>query len=214
MPESDKHEWLKRGSVESGEVRAYYDDLAASYDRQLDDWHYRAPDEAAAMLKACTPPDASIFDAGCGTGLTGAALKAAGFTGPIDGGDLSSKSVALAKARGVYRSVSVMNFQEMPLPVAEKAYDAAICVGVLTYIPDAGRLMRDFCRLVKPGGAVLFTHREDLFRSQDYEPMLAGLEAEGLWTRLTVTEPQPYLPCNPDFAEEIGVVFGLFRVGG
>lgn len=212
MPEGDKHEWLKRGSVESAEVRAYYDDLAESYDRQLDDWRYRAPDEAAAMLKACVAPDASIFDAGCGTGLMGAALRAAGFTGPIDGGDLSPKSIALAKARCVYRSLSVMNFQEQPLPAAEKAYDAAVCIGVLTYIPDAGKLMRDFCRLAKPGGAVLFTHREDLFRSRDYEAMLTGLEREGLWSRLAVTEPRPYLPCNPDFAEEIGVIFGLFRV--
>jgi len=44
--------------------------------------------------------------------------------------------------------------------------------------------------------------------------MLRALEKEGIWTRIELTEPRPYLPGNPDFADEIGVVYGLFRVNG
>lgn len=214
MPNDDRREWLKRGSVESGDVRKYYDELAETYDKTLGEWNYRAPDAAAAMLKGELDLGGTIFDAGCGTGLTGVALRNAGFVGPIDGGDLSSDSVARARARGVYRSVEEMDFQSLPLPVADESHDATICIGVLTYIADAARLMRDFCRLTKTAGFVLFSHREDLFREQDFEAMLRVLEKEGIWTRIELTEPRPYLPGNPDFADEIGVVYGLFRVNG
>lgn len=209
----DDH-WLKRGSQEAGEIQAYYDDLADEYDAQLEAWNYRAPAEAARMLQPLAAPQAAVFDAGCGTGLTGAALRAAGFSGPIDGGDLSPRSVELARARGIYRSVRVMNFQELPLDVAENSYDAAICIGVMTYIPDAEAFLRDLCRITREGGIVVFSHRDDLFRAQGFGALLDRIAGDGLWSKISLSEPRAYLPDNPDFAEDIRVVFGACRVTG
>lgn len=211
---ADDGGWLKRGSVESSEIRTYYDDFAETYDAQLSDWSYRAPEEVAHLLKQHCALDGAVFDAGCGTGLTGRALRAAGFSGAVDGADLSPRSVERAARRGIYRDVAVMNFQKLPLPVEENSYDAAICVGVLTYVPNAEGFLRDLARLVRPDGTIVFTHRDDLFASQDYAEMLKRLEAEGLWTRLAVSEPRDYLPDNPDFADDIRVIVCAFRVAG
>ena len=72
-------------------------------------------------------------------------------------------------------------------------------------------MLREFCRVARPGGVVLFTHRSD-FWSGDFTASLDRLEEEGLWRTLEVTEPQPYLPGHPDFADTIKVIYGVFRV--
>jgi predicted TPR repeat methyltransferase len=93
MHDAGDHDWLKQGSTSSGEVRKIYDDWAASYDKTLERWDYRAPAQAAELLRAAIPAGSVLLDAGCGTGLTGLALRAAGFVGPIDGVDLSPASL-------------------------------------------------------------------------------------------------------------------------
>ena len=214
MADGNRDSWLRRGSVESAEVGAYYDDLAEVYDAQLEAWDYRAPAEAAELLRQHVAAERAVFDAGCGTGLTGAALRSAGFSGPVDGADLSPRSVALAEQRGVYRSVRILDFQELPLPVDENTYDASICIGVLTYILNAEAFLRELCRLTRPGGVIVFSHRDDLFRTQDFGAMIDRLAEGNVWSQLALTEPQAYLPENPDFGEDIRVIFGACRVEG
>ncbi|MCP4203607.1 MAG: hypothetical protein GY769_16935, partial [bacterium] len=99
MRDTDDHHWLNQGSTSSAEVKKTYDDWAAGYDDSMAGWDYRAPNQAAAYLRAEMPPASLILDAGCGTGLTGAALRAAGFTGPIDGIDKNEK-LLLVCAKG------------------------------------------------------------------------------------------------------------------
>ena len=50
----------------------------------LDDVRRAYLDQAAAFLRGEIATDSVILDAGCGTGLTGLALREAGFVGPID----------------------------------------------------------------------------------------------------------------------------------
>jgi predicted TPR repeat methyltransferase len=210
---ADDTSWVKDGGkLGTEEVRRHYDDWAATYDEAIADWDYRAPQTAAGMLRPLTAPDAALFDAGCGTGLSGQALRDAGFTGRLDGGDLSGESVKIAQGRGSYDAVQVIDFNALPLPLDTDAYGATVCIGVLTYVQDLTALLREFCRITRPGGHVLVTHREDLVRSQDFPALTDRLAEQGLWRRLELTEPQPYLPGNPDFGDEIGVVYGLFEV--
>jgi len=78
MPNPEDHDWLRQGSTTPADVAKSYEDRAPTYDDTLADWDYRAP-AAAALLKDRVGLDAEILDSGCGTGLTGAALRAAGF---------------------------------------------------------------------------------------------------------------------------------------
>lgn len=212
MSEDDNdHNWLRQGSTSSADVAKSYDDWADTYNETLADWDYRAPGDAARLLQRTTASDAAILDAGCGTGLTGAALRAAGFTGAIDGLDLSPASLEEAEKRGAYRNLQQANFQELPLSLSADAYDALICVGVLTYVPDSDAILAEFARLVRPGGTILITQRNDLFAERGFADTLQSMVDAGLISDLMVTEPQPYLPANPDFGDEIKVIYATMK---
>jgi predicted TPR repeat methyltransferase len=209
----EDHSWLKGGGqLDTESVRQQYDAWADDYDATLAQWNYRAPSEAAAMLKPLIPADAAILDFGAGTGLSGQAMRDAGFTGRLDGSDVSPRSVEIARERGVYSDVRVVDGNALPLPYQTDSYDAAISIGVLTYIADVEALLRELARATRSGGYLLVTHREDLAREQDFAGLAERLATEGVWTVERISDPQPYLPGNPDFADEIGVIYALLRV--
>ncbi|MDP6689766.1 MAG: class I SAM-dependent methyltransferase, partial [Alphaproteobacteria bacterium] len=172
----------------------------------------RAPADAARLLSATVPRDGRILDAGCGTGLTGAALKAAGFSGPIDGIDISQTSLQQAEGHGVYRKLQQADMQQLPLDIPDDAYDGLFCIGVLTYVPDTEAVLRDFARVVQKGGTVLISQRNDLFEERNYASVIEALAKAGIFSNVKVTEPQPYLPGNPDFGAEILVIYAALEV--
>jgi len=207
VSDTGDHGWLKQGSTSSDDVKQSYDSWATTYDSDLAAWDYRAPAQVAGMLRDAIPVTAEILDAGCGTGLAGRALRDAGFTGPIDGMDLSPPSLEQADQLGVYRSVRQVNLQDVPLPLPDESYDAVICVGVLTYVPDSEAVLREFARIVRQGRTVLLTQRDDVFRERDFGATISALVDEGVFSDATVTEPKPYLPNNPDFGSETLVIY-------
>lgn len=195
---------LRNLSNKSDDVAEYYDEWAADYDQTLAQWRYEAPGQAAARLGALLDPGSVILDAGCGTGLSGQALVDAGFS-TIDGIDVSRRSLDVASGRGIYRSLQHVDMQKLPLPCQDDAYDGLVCIGVLTYLPDSLETLREFCRVVRPGGAMVVTQRTDVFKERDYPAVLAQLESQGLIRDLQVSDPQPYLPENEEFGDEVMV---------
>lgn len=204
------HSWLTKLSTDSQETAAYYDTWAENYDQTLAHWHYQSPTIVATMLKQEIPPEGHVLDAGCGTGLSGKALRAAGFQ-RITGIDISQASLDVAAQAGVYERLLQVNMQQAPLPLETDAFAAVQCVGVLTYVPDTAAIMREFCRVVQPGGLVAFTQREDLFNERDVAGVMQTLAAEGVWTPVSVSEPQAYLPGNADFADKVKVIYCACR---
>lgn len=190
-----------------------YDELADDYDRQLADWGYEAPERAADMLAAHLDrfAGARILDCGCGTGLTGEALRAKGAKGVVVGVDVSRHSLELADARKVYDETRDVDLNG-ELPFADNSFDGVLCVGVMTYV-EAEPLFREWTRVVRPGGVVVFTSRDDLFVSRNYAALLERLERQGNWRRIRVSEPMPYLPGNEEFADKVQVIYGVFRIG-
>jgi predicted TPR repeat methyltransferase len=212
-PETDDKSWLRTPLTDPNEIADRYDQWAATYDVELGSWHYDAPSVAAHILCTSMKPGA-VLDVGCGTGLTGAALAA--FTkGPmqIDGIDLSTASLEIAKSRGVYRVLKHHDFNVGQLPFMTNAYAAAECVGVLSYAKDPIQLLREISRVVEPSGMVVFSHRSDLWDSQNFPAMLSALIDEGHFADATWTEPAPYMPGNPDFSDKILVRYATAVVG-
>lgn len=199
-------------NVDSEAIAEYYDQWAGEYDHNLQDWNYQAPKVGADLMRQGVPLDAKVLDAGCGTGLSGVALQALGYK-HITGIDISQMSLDLAERTGAYDELMLVDMQSLPLPYEANAFAGLQCVGVLTYVPDTGGVLREFCRVVQSGGLVVFTQRDDLFAQRNDAAVLQTLEDEGLWTMVSVSAPQPYLPKNDDYGDKVHVIYCAFRVG-
>jgi methyltransferase-like protein 27 len=216
---ADDAGWLVAGLGEPEEVRRRYDEWAGRYDDDLAAWRYDAPARAAQLATehlggAATA--AAVLDAGCGTGLVGRALRANGVGGRLVGIDISPASLAVAgqhavAGRPVYDALSTGDLQQ-PLPFADDAFDAAVCVGVLTYVPDTPAVWRELARVVRAGGVVVCTQRDDVWRERRCDRILDGLERDGTLTATHLSRPREYLPGNADFGDEIGVRYLVARV--
>ena len=186
-------DWLIQGNADPREVAERYDAWAESYDADLDAWSYQAPAVAADTVLAREPRPGSVLDVGCGTGLVGKALRARGYTGRLEGLDISQESLRLAQESGAYDAVRPADLQQ-PLPLADDAVDALVCVGVMTYLPDVEAVWREFARVVRPGGLVVVTQREDLWEPRGCQAVVDRLASDGVWTPVDVPGPAPYLP--------------------
>ena len=204
--------WLKRGSTSTRDVASYYDQWADQYDTDVGSWDYRAPDYAAGLLEKHVPPKSRrILDAGCGTGLTGRELRQRGYQNII-GMDISFDSLCMAHSAATYNLLLQQDLQHQPFPLITDSFDAVMCIGVLAYIADAESLFREFARLTKPGGYIVFSQRNDLFDERNYEKMLDMFQNERVWQRISVSDPMKYLPENDEFADTLLVIYCVLRV--
>lgn len=211
MAATDDDGWLVRGSADPHDVAAYYDEWATRYDEDLAEWSYRAPAEIARLVSTHAPTARSILDAGCGTGLAGQALRAVGFPGEIHGRDVSASSLRVAEVSGVYASLETIDLQQI-LPFADGEFDALICVGVMTYLPDVEATWREFARVVAPGGVVVLTQRQDFWEPRSCQAVIERLATDRVWEPIVVSDPQLYLPGNDDYTDQIGVHYVATRV--
>ena len=202
---------LLAGSTNSANIEEYYDDWAETYDATLKDWNYQAPVEAATTLGRYLKPGSNILDVGCGTGMFSRAISGI-LECCIIGIDISAASLAVAEKNGIYVDLRRHDLQITPLPADTNAFDAAACVGVLTYIEDASDLLADLCRVVQPGGYVLFTQRNDRWTEKDFPTVIDSLQTGQKWKLLNVSEEKPYLPKNEEFGDDVRVIEVLCRV--
>jgi hypothetical protein len=84
-------------------------------------------------------------------------------------------------------------------------------IGALTYF-ETTEILRQLCRIVRSGGYVVFSQRDDIMREQRYADRLRELEDDGLWRRVFGTEPMPYLPRHPEYGTEINVQYFVYEV--
>lgn len=194
---------------DSAGVRSYYDRWTPSYEADVLSWGYEAPQAAAEFLAERLDPEAQILDAGCGTGLVGRALKAKGFHDVV-GVDISSDSLDLAAKTTAYRALTEADFSDLPVNLLDDSFGAVVSVGVLSYLSNLEEVLREFCRVVEPSGIIVVTERTDLFKERKTGEVFEALQADETWKILTVTNPQPYIPGHPEFAD-IDVHFGVFE---
>jgi len=174
------------------EARALYNEWAATYNQDLahpsHDWV--APSlTAAALLEFFSKTELGrggealeILDAGCGTGIVGAALAsqsaAKNVQLEIDGIDLSTGMLDVARKTGAYRRFDIIDMSQ-PLTIKDRSYDGVICVGVLTKGHVGPGVLREFARVLKLGGCAAVTVREDIWDSGGYKKQVEDLDKEG-----------------------------------
>lgn len=205
-------DWLHQGTSDPREVADRYDGWAEGYDHDLASWSYQAPTVVARTVLARHPDARSTLDVGCGTGLVGRALRARGFAGRIVGLDISQASLEVARHSGAYDAVEQADLQQR-LPLDDEAVDALVCVGVMTYLPEVEAVWRELARVVRAGGLVVATQREDLWEARGCQTVVDRLRDEGVWTPLEIAGPAPYLPEGYGGTPAVACYYLTARVG-
>lgn len=186
-------DWLSQDPHDATAVAGRYDEWAGSYDDDLAAWSYQAPAVVVGTVLTRHPEAASVLDVGCGTGLVGRELRLRGYAGRLTGLDLSEASLELARETGAYDALERADLQQA-LAIEDHSVDAVVCVGVMTYLPDVEPFWRELARVVRPGGLVVVTQREDLWESRGCQAVVDRLTDEGRWVLEDLTGPAPYLP--------------------
>ena len=115
--------------------------------------------EIAAWLGLA--PGVRLLDVCCGSG--GPSLALAERTGcHVTGLDVEPMGVARARAAAEARGLAgLTEFRTAdcgaPLPFADGGFDAISCVDAINHLPDRAGTLREWARLLRPGGRLLYT---------------------------------------------------------
>ncbi len=171
----------------------FYRKWAQDYDRQmLDELGYVSPTLIARLLSEYLPDTtASVFDIGCGTGLTCALLSQKGYT-RLDGIDLSPEMVAVAGERHIYRELLVGDVN-LKLDRDDASYDAVISSGTFTHGHVGPDPLDEIFRILKPGGILACTVHLDLWESMGFRSKFESLVDNGSATCLDLHEDKYYV---------------------
>jgi ubiquinone/menaquinone biosynthesis C-methylase UbiE len=117
-----------------------------------------APARNWMLALAALAPGEHVLDLACGTGLvTLAAAESVGPKGSVLGTDLSGQMVEVARRRAAERQLSNVKFKRMDaetLDLPDATFDVVLCSLGLMYVHDAQRAVREWRRVLKPGGRV------------------------------------------------------------
>jgi SAM-dependent methyltransferase len=194
--------------LETGEeTLAHYRWWAATYDQEIGvDKGYAQPARCAAALAGMTDRPGSVLDVGCGTGLSGVALRDVGFT-DVDGCDFSLPMLERAAETGVYRRLFEADLNA-GLGVEDCAYDHAVAVGVFSFGHIRPNALRSVIRAVQPGGTVVVGLNDHFWDVGSFPSELEAIEADGL-ASVVSREHGEHLPG----ADIMGWVVVLVRSG-
>ena len=161
------------------ETRNLYDRWSHVYDRDLNNGEYQQPVRCAnALLKQINQTNVSILDVGCGTGLSGLALKEAGYE-QISGCDLSQGMLEKAAGLNIYNKLFTCNLNTPPIDAETEEYDAVTAVGVFSFghiLPEA---VDELLRVTKPKGYIIIGLNDHYYEEGSLTNKLNSLEASG-----------------------------------
>jgi len=106
--------------------------------------------EAAACILS---PGQRLLDVGCGDGILGMLVR--NRFDEIYGVDISDKAIEAAQRRGI--KAYKVNLNVEGLPFEDDYFDSLTCLATLQLIYDIIFALREFHRVLKPGGEIILT---------------------------------------------------------
>ncbi len=204
MTEQNRVQWVYASQNEQ-ELEERYDQWAEEYDTDLDtDFGWISPQRTSDTLAKYVPKEASILDAGAGTGLVGQRLHDLGYRN-MTAMDLSQGMLEVARKKNIYQDFDQMVMGER-LEYATDRFDAAVVVGVFTLGHAPAASLDELVRVTKTGGHIIFSLRTDTYQENGFKEKQEALESAGLWKLLEVTEPyQPLPKGEPEVIHQVWV---------
>jgi ubiquinone/menaquinone biosynthesis C-methylase UbiE len=124
-----------------------------AYD-ELFEWR---PQMAPLLEDAELAPGQIVVDYGCGPGGLAVELaRRVGKSGCVHGVDLNAnlleRAVRRADRDGVSAQLQWHHVSDDRIPLPDRSVDRVICKNVLEYVTDVGAVLREFRRVLRPGG--------------------------------------------------------------
>lgn len=115
------------------------------------------------------------LDVGCSTGAMSQLLGE--HFGRVTGIDIDTKAIEHANATLGSPRLDFRVGDAMQTGLPQSSFDVVICAHVYEHVPDAGRMLTEIHRLLKPGGVCFFAaENKFVFREGDYRlPFLSIL---------------------------------------
>ena len=152
----------------TNDSRELYASWASTYDNEVQKNGYVTPERVAKALKGIvTNQSEVILDYGCGTGLSGSALQAVGFTN-IDGLDVSQEMVTLAEKKSIYKKLTVFD-PSTKIPVHADQYKIITAIGVIGAGAAPLEVFDNLFSLLPPSGLFGFSFNDHTLSDPNYE---------------------------------------------
>jgi predicted TPR repeat methyltransferase len=152
----------------TNDSRELYASWASTYDNEVQKNGYVTPERVAKALKdIVTNQSEVILDYGCGTGLSGFALQAVGFTN-IDGLDVSQEMVSLAEKKSIYKKLTVFD-PSTKIPVHADQYKIITAIGVIGAGAAPLEVFDNLFSLLPPSGLFAFSFNDHTLSDPNYE---------------------------------------------
>lgn len=183
-----------------GKLKDYYRDWASNYDQDVRNQSYGGPEVIGnlASLIAVSylnkqPEDVRVLDAGCGTGLSGIALRDAGF-GLVDGFDLSEEMVIEAQKTGAYRELrGSVDITVDRISVFDRKYDLVVACGVFTLGHVEPESLLTLARLLTTDGYLVVSTRNSYLKESDFKKESRDLVARDLLEEVLIMPDARYI---------------------
>ncbi|MBT8474194.1 MAG: methyltransferase domain-containing protein [Rhodobacteraceae bacterium] len=155
-----------------------YADWADRYEDDVREMGYVTPARIAMALRQSGANTAKpVLDFGCGTGLSGLALKAVGFAA-VDGTDVSPEMLARAEEKGVYQHLWLSTPGDMG-HVKSGTYSIITATGVISLGAAPPETLDMLLGVLAPGGLLALSYNDATLEDAAYTGRLAGILAAG-----------------------------------
>ncbi len=174
-------------------TRALYDAWAASYEAEVAENGYATPGRvASALARSVADKSTPVMDFGCGTGLSGLALRLAGFD-VIDGADLSPEMLEIARQKALYRSLTLVNPAKSPFEAG--TYPVIAAIGVIGAGAAPIETFDTLMTLLPKGGFFAFSYNDNTLKDPAFEGCVSAWVDPGA-ACLHVRDYGPHLPAR------------------
>jgi len=139
-------------------VKRYFDNHAvgynSAYQKKDNTRSFIFSERKKLVLEMLDIGEGRVLDAGCGPGVYTDRLSEAGYE--IYGVDASEGMIALARAKH-FKNAKFFVGSVDDLKFQDTFFDAILCIGVLEYLKDVEKAIKEAARVIRPGGIAIFT---------------------------------------------------------